>query len=163
MLGMQIPCRASWVLIAWMSSATSGCVVGGDDGSEAGDEAAVDEAGTAAAETGSMACFTAPQCDPLAPSCPGTDRCGLVGIGFECTPIPDGSPALGVGEVCANAVGCDEGLVCGATADCLGGQSCCVALCDLAQAQCAAGQMCTPYSASPAACYEDVGVCVPAV
>ncbi|MCH9687995.1 MAG: hypothetical protein K0V04_41580 [Deltaproteobacteria bacterium] len=145
------------IACCWL--ALAGCLLDTDDSTDG--PAMMDEATGAADGTGPATCFSDGQCDPLGPSCGDTDRCAPLGSQFICTPVPQGTMALGEGETCMEASSCDTGLVCIAGPSCAGGQSCCVALCDVAQPQCSGGTNCLPYfeSGAPPPCYEDVGVC----
>lgn len=151
-------------LLLVLGALLGGCLIIGDDG-DAGDDGTTSSA-TAGDLTGGATggdCFSPPSCDPLAPSCADTDKCIPNDGGFTCVAVPPGTVEAGLGDPCSGALSCGAGLVCsaGTIPDCVGGEGCCVAVCDLGAPQCPTGQTCSPY-ASPGSslCYEDVGLCV---
>lgn len=105
-------------------------------------------------------------CDPILQDCAAGEACYPVGKGWSCA--PDESGTMGAfGDPCEFVNACDPGGVCltqTAVPNCMS-VGCCSWLCDLTDpggdAQCMAGQMCTPWyepGAAPPG-YEDVGAC----
>ena len=148
--------RFSLLVLALLGS---GCIFG-DDGDEGSDDVlAMDEGSAGSGGVDGGECFVPPHCDPLSPSCAGTELCSANQGSFDCTPVPEGTELVGEGEDCGSA-SCDQGLVCVPT--CGGGAGCCVPLCDLEQPQCPMDRTCAPYYAEGSTqCYAHVGLCEP--
>lgn len=107
-----------------------------------------------------------PACDALAQDCEVDQVCLPIDDTQRFFCLPDASGDGGHEfDPCQNKNGCDPGLICleaTLAAECEGGGSCCLKLCDLTMPTCAgAGAECVPWyepGMAPAG-HEDVGVC----
>ncbi len=100
-----------------------------------------------------------PECNPLIVNCPEAQVCIPSVDVFACAPDASG-PGGALFSNCTGGNTCDPGLVCADaknSAQC-GGSSdeCCLAMCDLDQPDCPAGQACNPWFLGG---FMDVGVC----
>ncbi len=155
MISRWSPTRSSfpWLL----SIALVGCLAGDDYGDNRGDGGMQSDAMIEYGE-----CVEG--CDPLEQLCSAGQRCLPDGNTFVCQGMPAESVPLALHEGCDVAgQACDIGLMClqVAVPGCSGGTGCCIAFCDLAHPQCSSGLECTAYFGEDAACYEEVGACVP--
>ena len=98
--------------LALASLGLGACIIVTDDDDDADGESGAAEGGTAMADgTGGGACFTPPQCDPLAPNC-SESKCIPNDDAFACTPTMPGLEEVGAGEPCSSGLSCQAGLVC---------------------------------------------------
>ena len=101
-------------------------------------------------------------CNPLFVDCPEAQVCIPTVADFACAPDASG-PGGGLFSACAGGNTCDLGLVCADAknaAQCdASSDECCLAMCDLDQPDCPAGQACIPWFQGV---FPDVGVCVDA-
>jgi hypothetical protein len=145
-----------------------GCLidVGDDQGDAGSDDALAMEEGNGATDSPAGECFDPPHCNPLAPNCADSEICAANGSAFDCVPVPEEGAPAGAGEACTTGAGlsCEAGLVCVPldVPGCTGGTGCCLALCDIEQAQCPMAMVCSAYFESGGSqCHDDLGVCVP--
>ena len=148
----------AWAVLACTPDASPEPPMPDTGADEGADTLALDES-----DDGPSSCFVLPQCDPLAPACDGSELCIPTDAEFTCVPTVEGTEQVGLGEPCAGALSCQQGLACLSLTltGCTGAPGCCVAFCDLTAPDCSDGLSCEPYDTNPSpSCYDDVGVCV---
>jgi hypothetical protein len=154
--------RSSVLRLAFLSSLvgpTPGCGGEGDEGDGPSEQ---ESEGT---DEGEVVDACVRLCNPIVQDCDPGEACLPDQPGFSCRGLPavEEGTRRGLHDACeAGSQTCNAGLVClqVTVPGCNDGTGCCVAICDVTQAECTDGTACYPIFDAGLMCYENVGACV---